>query len=329
VCYDQGGEEPTVTDANLVLGYLNPEFFAGRDVPLNSQKALRAIEDRIARHLRMDPYRAARGVVDISSHNITQLINEISTEQGHDPREFALIAFGGAGPVQAGIVAEALGIRTVIVPLYPGVLSALGMLLVDPRYDFVQSCLVPLDSIDLGKINTIFESMKKRGLESLERAGYREPFQVENFMDMRFYKQNFEVITPVPRAPLSQEDLQRVSQNFHEEYKKLYGHIDYEEPIEIVNLRTSVSHRREREIRLAGGVNRQQDLDRALKGRRRVYFEKMGGFVDCPIYDRDALPREVALPSPAIIEELGATTVVYPDQEGRLDNMGNIIISLS
>ena len=198
VCYGEGGIEPTVTDANLVLGHINPRYFAGRDNPLSLREAYKAIEERIAKPLKMDVYSAARGIVDISSHNITQLINEISTEQGHDPREFALVGFGGAGPVQAGIVAETLGIKTAIIPPYPGVLSALGMLLVDPRYDFVQSCLMPFDGLDLGQINAIFESMKQKGIDALRKAGHEEGFVVENSMDMRFYKQNFETITPVP-----------------------------------------------------------------------------------------------------------------------------------
>ncbi len=328
-CYGQGGKEPTVTDANLVLGYLNASYFAGGDIPLILQDATKAIEENIAKSLDMNLYEAAQGIVDISSHNITQLINEISTEQGYDPREFALVAFGGAGPVQAGIVAEALGIRTIIIPVYPGVLSALGMLLVDPRYDFVQSCLMPLEAIDLQKVNTIFESMKERGINSLKRAGHKKEFRIENFMDVRFYKQNFEVITPIPNLLLEEKHIQTISQNFCNEYEKLYGHIDHSEPIEIVNLRTSVSHPRERQIGRIAPPKKQKDLKAALKGRRKAYFRETEGFVNCPVYDRDSIPNGVDLPSPAIIEELGATTIVYPNQYARLDAMGNITITLS
>lgn len=328
VCYGEGGIEPTVTDANLVLGHINPLSFAGRDTPLSLSEAYEAIEERVAKSLEMDVYSAARGIVDISSHNITQLINEISTEQGHDPREFALVAFGGAGPVQAGIVAETLGIKTVIIPPYPGVLSALGMLLVDPRYDFVQSCLMPFSGLDLQQINAIFESMKKKGIDALREAGHKEGFVVENFMDMRFYKQNFEIIVPVPNESIEEKHVDVISGRFHEEYEKLYGHIDYSEPIEIVNLRTSVRHPLDSRIHLQPPADQKGDLEASLKAIRKVCFQKTGGFVDCPIYDRDAIPVETSIPSPAIIEELGATTVVYPGQKARVDAMGNIIISL-
>ncbi|MHB1006057.1 MAG: hydantoinase/oxoprolinase family protein [Chloroflexota bacterium] len=326
VCYGQGGEQPTVTDANLVLGLLNPDYFLGGEMRLDVAKARQAVQEKVAIPLNLDLRMAAQGIVDIANANMVNLMHEISVAKGYDIRDFALVAFGGAGPVHAGVLAEEMGMPFVVVPRYPGVLSAMGLVLGDIRYDFVQSYVRPASLIEQGVVVGHFVAMENQGRLRLERAGYRGAVEVKRFVDMRYARQNYEIQVPVPPEAFENGDTAALIESFHREYAKLYGYYLSDEPFEIVSLRTSVIGRLPK-ASLVPETSAESSVEAARKGSRTCSFKS--GEVECPVYEREQLPLGASLPSPALIEEVDSTIVIYPGQEATVDEHGNVIIKTS
>ena len=324
VCYGKGNDEPTVTDANLVLGYLNPSHLLGGDLDIDMELAENAVRTKVAEPLGMDLMEAASGIVDLANANMADLIRIVSVEQGHDPREFALVAFGGGGPLHASSLARALNIGQVIVPPAPGVLSALGLLHADPRYDFVQSLLSPFEELDAGSLREILTPLEERGEELLRRSGADGEMQVTRALDMRYRRQHYDVRVSIPDAALD-GDMSSLEEAFTKEYKRLFGYSLSGEELEVVAVHVAVStDAGVPELAPPAGGS----LEEAKIGSRFAYFSSLGDKVECDVFDRAKLSPGSVLPAPCIVEQLDSTIVIGPDDRAQVDESGNIVVVL-
>jgi N-methylhydantoinase A len=322
--YGRGGTEPTVTDANVVLGRLSPRRLLGGRMSMHPARA-HAVMDALASRLGVVTPRAAAGVIEIVNVNMMGAVRVISVEQGEDPRDFTLVAFGGAGPLHAADVARNMGIVNVLVPPRPGLLSAIGLLHADVRGDFSLTRLARAAPENLRALNRGFEELKRRGASWLEGEGEaRASFTW--FADLRYAGQNFELIMELKSGGLDEAALARLVNGFHRRHKDHYGYDMRGQPVEIVNLRLAVTARR-RNPREEGIRMKRGNLRDALAERRRVWFPETG-FITAPIYDRDRLPADCHLTGPAIIEQMDATTVVPPGARLRGDRLGYLRLEL-
>lgn len=326
-CYGLGGEEPTVTDANLVLGRLNPDYFLGGEMPLYPDLARKAIETRVARPLGMSVEEAADGIIRLVNANMVKGISVSSIEKGYDVREFTLIAFGGAGALHAVELAEALGMKKVIIPPYPGTLSALGLLVSDMRHDYVQTVAINERDVKPEDLLSVFLRLEQQGLEQLRAERVPEDrIQVIWSADLRYEGQSYEINTPVSHHNhrLTEQDVRETIRRFHELHRRIYEYSSVDEAVEFVNLRVTAIGRVP-PISLAAGETAGPDPSTALKGYRPVYFSGVG-FVECPIYDRVRLKPGNVVEGPCLVEEIASTTVITPGARGTVDEYGNIVI---
>ncbi len=326
ICYARGGEEPTVTDADLVLGYLNPEYFLGGELRLDVEAARHGINERVAGPLGFDVVQAAWAIHEVVNRNMAEATRAVSVERGLDPRDFALVAFGGAGPVHGARVARALGISRGIFPAAAGVASAIGLLAADVRFDLVRTSIIRLEQATLERINAFYLLLEEQGVNLLKEARAKGEFRLVRSADMRYFGQGYEVNIDVPNGMLAPSQLLQLRARFDQVYAGIYGFNRPEEPVEIVNWRIE-AYLPSRDLRLPRLSRRVSKLNEALKGRRRVYFPETNTYVDCPIYDRYLLSPGVVLQGPAIVEERESTTVLLPGDVGRVDEYGNLIVT--
>ena len=325
--YGRGGKGPTVTDANVVLGRLNPRALLGGRMAMYPERAHLVIADELAPRLDVDVVRAAAGVIEIINVNMMGAVRVISVERGEDPRDFTLVAFGGAGPLHAADIARNMGIRKVLVPPRPGLLSALGLLHADVRGDFSLTRLVTAMPQTLGTINSGFDELQRRGSEWLR--GEAEPNARAKYswlIDMRYLGQNYELSLAVQGGKLDAKSLARLIGRYHRRHHKSYGYEMRGQPVEVVNLRLVVTVERkapplEKHIAVRGTVKN------AVSGRRKVWFPETG-FVTTPIYDRERLPAGCHITGPAIVEQMDTTTVVPPRAKLRSDKLGYLHLEL-
>ncbi|BCV26054.1 hydantoinase/oxoprolinase family protein [Gelria sp. Kuro-4] len=327
-CYGKGGLEPTVTDANLVLGRINPGFFLGGEMHLHPEKAIEAIKQKVANPLGMDVVQAAKGIIDIVNSNMIRALKVVSTSKGYDPRDFALVAFGGAGPMHAGALADELEIGSVVIPYSPGAVAALGLLNSDIRYDYVHTLLSDSADVDLDAVNQSFREMETMGYQQLQRDGIPDSaIAFVRSIDMRYRGQAYEISVPVEvRASLSREDLDLVCRGFNELHTRVYGYCTPGKPVEIVNLRVTA----------IGGIPKpplkeeecvDTSPDKAFAGTREVFFTDR--YVNTPVYRTKLLRAGNVIKGPAILEEYGSTVVVFPGHTATMDQYRNIIIHTS
>jgi N-methylhydantoinase A len=325
VCYGMGGDAPTVTDAHLVLGRVPPALVGG-EIPLDVEAARRAILDRIARPLGLSLEAAASGILQIVDNNMVGAIRLVSVERGHDPRDFALVPFGGAGPLHGGSLAALLGMRTVVVPRHPGVLSTLGLLATDVRNDYARTSLQKPPHHAAAAVAAIYGDLEGEATAWLAAEGVPpDQRRLQRLADLRYRHQGFEITVPWNEPDLSVDALVR---RFHERHRRLYTYALEDAPVEIVTLRVSATGGLRR-FTLPRLPARRGSAAQARTGRRRVYFEEAGGWVECETYDRDGLPAGAILAGPAIVEQLDATTVVLPGQRATVDRVGNLIVRLA
>ena len=321
-CYGFGGEAPTVTDANVVLSRIGPRALLAGGLALHPDRARRALAS-LAEEMGVGGAAAmARGVVEVAVMRMVSSIREISIERGFDPREHALLAYGGAGPLHAALVAEELGVPSVVVPRLPGNFSAVGLLMADAVQESVGTHFTPLADADARALERAFERLAAPCERRLRAAGLDE-IQTLRFADVRYVGQAFELTIP---AREDADWLDALAEDFHARYERRYGHSHPGEPIEIVSLRTRASGVADklewtRAKAPAGG------LEGALAERRGVVFGE--GAVDCPVYRRDALPIDLDMPGPAVIEEYGAVTLVPPGWTARRGALGHLHLRAS
>ncbi|HEV2008823.1 MAG TPA: hydantoinase/oxoprolinase family protein [Burkholderiales bacterium] len=325
--YGRGGTRPTVTDANVVLGRLNPKSLLGGRMAIYADRAREVLEDELVPALKVDLTRAAAGVVEIINVNMMGAVRVISVEQGVDPRDFTLVAFGGAGPLHAADIARTMGIRSVLVPPRPGLLSALGLLHADVRGDFSLTRLLVAAAANVKALNAGFEELRGRGGEWL--AGEMEKDAHAKFawlMDMRYLGQNYELSLAVKDGKLDAKSLARLIAGYHKRHHAIYGYDMPAQTVEVVNLRLSVTVERRAPTHEKHKPARTATQDAALE-KRKVWFPE-SGFISTPVYDRDRLPVNARISGPAIIEQMDTTTVVPPRAKMRNDKLGYLHIEV-
>ena len=326
VCYGKGGTGPTTTDANLVLGRLNPHYFLGGNMELDVEGARFAIKEKCAAPLGMDVIEVALGIVEIANTAMVNALRRISVQRGTDPRDFMLVAFGGAGPVHANRLAAELEIPATLIPMSPGTTSAMGLLVTDLKHDYSTTLIERADRLDSKTAEKVYRRLEAQGKAALAR----ERVQSESMMffhqaDLRYVGQSYELTIPLPGGRLGSTELAGILARFHREHERAYGFHAPDEPVEFVALRLSaIGSIAKPQIKEIGQES--SDAASAQKASRPVYFAEEGGFADCPIYDRYSLGVGCVVKGPAIIEEVDATTVIHPHYRTEVDRYGNLFL---
>jgi len=324
-CYPHGGSLPTVTDADLMLGWLNPGFFVGGKFGLDPAAAATAITKHVAEPLKLDPIEAASGIIKIVSSGMVEALRLVTVSRGEDPREYILVAFGGAGPVHAGLLAEELKIPRVLVPASPGVHSAVGLLVSDLKRDYVQTHFAELEDVEVREMQRRFEAMEAVAQQEFESLGIAPDRIVhERAIDLRYSIQKYELPVPVTRGEFREDAKREWRTRFDEIHEKHFGSRAEDQKVELVNYRltTKVLVPKPAVRELPTGS---ENSDQAITARRRAYFD---GWYDCPIYDRGRLVGGNRVKGPAIIEQMDSTTVIFPGQSAHIDRFGNIVIEI-
>ncbi|WP_339949077.1 hydantoinase/oxoprolinase family protein [uncultured Albimonas sp.] len=317
VAYGRGGTKPTVTDANVILGYLNPVSLLDGELKIDRAGALRAMETEVGAALGLSAHEAAQRVVEVVNANMTQALRIVSVERGLDPTEFTLMAFGGAGAIHAIFLAEELGVPSVVVPPAPGVFSALGLVTTNLKRDWSKTVYADLAGLTPAALMAEYAVMEADGLKMLEAANVPEPRRkLVRQADVRYRRQAYELTVNVPEGPLDDAAMAAIATAFHEKHRQTYGHANEAEPVQLVNIRLSA-------LGLLPSLRLSMDIDPAAARRetRPVWFPE-GGEVDCPVIWRDGLAAEAEFPGPAIVESLDATTVVPPGWTVKVDADG-------
>lgn len=329
VCYDQGGVEPTVTDADLLLGYLDPNFFLGGRMRLNRDAAANAIRESIAEPLGLDDVQAAWGIHQVVNENMANAARIHAVERGKDPKSYPLFAFGGAGPAHAYRVAQILGLDTLIVPPGAGAASALGFLVAPLAFDFVRSAYYRLDQVDWAAVNRLYREMEAEGRALLESSGVApDEISLSRTAEMRYLGQGHEIVVPIPLGELSSERLPDIVMSFEAEYRRLYNRLCLEVPIESLNWRV-VTSGPQPSLRTAWGSAQAAEPALSLKGHRPVYLPEERRHVSCPVYDRYHLSPGAAFSGPAIVEERESTIVIGPEGFVSVDRHFNLVVNIT
>ena len=324
-CYGLGGTEPTVTDANVVLGLQNRQYLLGGRMPIQAGLAETAVTRKVGEPLGMDLITAAQGMLRVVNSNIIRAIRVISVEQGYDPRRFTLVAFGGGGPLHAAQLARDLGMPTVLVPESPGVLCALGLLVADLRVDFGRTFVAPCAHPDLGRLNAAYGELEAQVNAWLEREqAVPQDTVVQRSADMHFIGQDYELPVEVPAGELTQASMDLLMQRFHATHEEVHGYAPPDQPISIMALRITARSAVSRP-RFKRSEPGDPSPKPAFAGMRQVYFED-GGMVECPLYDRARLSPGNKLEGPAIVEQMDSTTVILAGQRAEIDPYRNILI---
>jgi N-methylhydantoinase A len=321
ICYRGGGAEPTITDANVVLGRIDPDNFLGGTMKLDADGARRGIEAKVAKPLKLDTIKAAQAIVEIAIVKMSLAVREVSVAKGYDPRDFALVASGGAGPLHVCAIARELYIPTVIVPLFPSHFSALGMLLADERHDFIRTVYSDLANVDFASLVAIHGEMVAAAKAAL-RHGTDAQYQVQ--LDLRYVGQEFTLSVPVKLAQLKRGDRTVIRAAFDELYERRYAHHSPEEPVEMVNIRLNAIGKRPTltfpNLAAAGTT--------LATGERPVYFTDAGKPLTAKVYRRDTLGAGAEIAGPALIQEHGTTTVLFEHDNCRVADSGELIIAV-
>ncbi len=329
VSYGKGGTQPTVTDANLVLGYLNAESKLAGRVALDKAGAERAIE-AMGQRLGLSTLETAEGIIRIINAKMEEGIRAVSTEQGYDLRDFVLVAFGGAGPVPAGRLAADLKMPRVIVPPAPGVTSALGLLMADPRRDYVRSRLRLVSELGAEELSTLMQDLRQQAEREFTAEGYSlDQLRFEFTVDIRYLGQGYELTIPIgSSSDVTQQEVNAIRTRFDATHEQMFGHAAPDEDAEAVNYRLRASA-----VVPKATLKKQPAAtnlaDAARVGERAVCFDNAAGLEPCPVYDRDLLQPGHRFDGPAIVDQLDSTTVVYPGQRARVDDYLNIIIDIA
>ena len=325
-CYGRVGRRPTVTDANLLLGYLSPDYFLGGRMRLDRAAAEAVIGEQVGRPLGLPLDQAAWGVHQVANATVERAIRAISVERGHDPRSLTLVAFGGAGPLHAGRLGRSLGVRRAILPAAAGVTSAIGLLVADVRFDLARTRIESLSGLDRATLDAVFVELEAQAGALLDATGIEGGRHVSRAADMRYAGQGHELEVDLPPTPWDDEIHARIRAAHDGRYAAVYGYPEPGGDVELVTwkvraLCTPPLVELPRRESLTGG-------QAAPKARRRAHFPEAGGWIDSPVYDRDALRPGMELAGPAIVEERESTTVLLPDDVATVDAYGTLIVTL-
>lgn len=321
ICYGQGGARPTVTDVNVILGRLNPDYFLGGEMDLAVDRALELFQSTIAEPIGQPVEDAALSVLEVATARLVRQIRRVTVERGYDPGAFALTAFGGAGPMQAPLVAGEMDIGTVIVPRDPGVFSARGLLIADVRSDVSHHYRAA--TIDPERLRDQYETLEGEITEQYHDQGFAvDDLELNRAADIRYQGQAYELTVPVPGGGIDADAVDEIASVFHQTHEQRYGYSRADEPIEIVTLRVEG---RIRTPTIEDGIE-PTDED-PYRGEREVYFPE-GGHASTEIYERTALDPGMVIEGPAVLEEVVSTTLVPPETRAEVTEYGNVVISL-
>jgi N-methylhydantoinase A len=330
VCYNQGGREPTVTDANVLLGYLNPDYFLGGRKKLSLPMAEEAIKDTIANPLNLDTLDAAHGIFSITNQNMVAGIEEISIARGIDPRHYLLVAAGGAGPIHAGRLAQTLGMKSVLIPRSAGTFCALGLANSDIKRSSAWSFITRSDEGDLHRVNQMFEEREAKIIRELEGDGIaRDNIRLERWVEARYPLQIWvEVRNPLPSGTLSEKDILQMVNSFHKKYESIYTYCMPDSPVEFVTWGVTGVGLIPR-VTLREQPSRGENPSVAKKGERMVYFYEEKSRVKTTIYDGATLTNGMKIGGPGIIEDPFTTIVIFPQSQVTVSEYGNYSMTIS
>src|SRR5262252_9404765 len=321
ICYRGGGTEPTITDANVVLGRLDPDNFLGGQMKLDADSARHGIKEKIADPLELDTIAAAQAIVEIANSKMSLAVREVSVAKGYDPRDFALVASGGAGPLHLVAIARELYIPKVVVPLFPSHFSALGMLLADERHDFIRTIYSDLARTDLGKLVAVHDEMIAEASATLRHAAHA---QRQIHLDLRYVGQEFTLQVPVSVEAIASGDRAGIRAAFDALYEHRYVHHSPDEPVEMVNIRLALIGKRPKPVfpclAASGGAKPARE--------RAVYFADARKPSPCPVYQRETLGAGIKIAGPALIQEHGTTTVLFAQDALTVAPSGELIITV-
>ena len=323
--YGLGNENPVVTDANLVLGRINPHYVLGGRLKIDAELSKKAVKKKIADPMGIGTEEAALGIVKVVNSNMARAIRVITVEKGHNPSDFTLVAYGGAGPLHAVHLAQEMGIRTVLIPPAPGALCALGLLTADIKKSYVRTAIASYDEMTPEQINAVMSSLRDEGsawLDSEKVPSERRKFH--GIAEMRYVGQNYELQVEIPTENITASDIEKMKQDFFVAHEKNYGYSNPNAPVQFVNFRCEATGI-VKKPNLAELETTLDDPSKAEIGRRVVHFEESGA-VDCPVYDRAKFGRAERVNGPCIIEQMDSTTVVPPNTWFSIDKFGNLII---
>jgi N-methylhydantoinase A len=329
-CYALGGVEPTVTDANLILGRLHPDRFLGGEMRLDPAAADAAVRAKVAGPLGLDVTAAADGILRIAATSMSYAVKGVTTERGLDVGGFTLVAYGGAGPLHAVDVARELGMGRVIVPRAPGVFSSIGMLFADLRYDFVRTWFVRLDAAPFAELERIYAELEGQGRRAIAGASVApRAVGVKRAADMRYVGQEHAVTVDLPLELFAAADRAGIKRHFDAMHERRYGTCAPAESAEIVSLRSTVTGVLEKPPPTTIKAGDARPVPAASRGARAVYFGEAGGFVETPTYARAELLAGNRIQGPALVEEHASTTVLGPGDTLEVDTLGNLVITVA
>jgi N-methylhydantoinase A len=324
VCYGRGGTEPTVTDCNLILGYLGQKSLLAGDMAMDHAAAEAAIVKRLAAPLGVDARTAAAAVIDVVNHAMAEALKIVSVQRGHDPRDVSLAAFGGAGPLHAAALAEELGIASVVCPPIPGAFSALGLVGTDLRRDYVRTVYTTAATADPSVLEAAFHAMEAEGSKMLERAGIKaDRRRFDRSVDARYAGQSYELNVPVASSAIDAAAIGKIAEAFHLRHAQTYGHDNRAEPVQFVSLRLAAIGT------IPPLTVRQQPADRgtsSAKPRRDVWFRGTGT-IAAEVHDRARMAERTVVHGPAVIESLESTILIPPGWQARMDGDGFILMA--
>ncbi len=328
ICYDRGGEQPTCTDANLMLGYLNPDYFAGGKIPLNKSKSDQIISDGVASTLGLSPLDSVVGMYRIINSNMAQGVRQVSIEKGYDPREFLIIVAGGAGAIHAGEICKELEIPLFIVPNVASIFCAAGMLLGDLKHDYIRSYITGLSDIDKDYFLDLYDQMKLVGVKTLIHEGVSEDkTELYPILDLRYVGQYHEVQLAAGCEDVTGFNLDRIAEQFHKEHNRLFGYSleDDGTEIELINVRLRVLGTMEKP-KFLSGTTKSKPLESALKERRQVYIPESNAMAEVPVYDGDLPMSGNTIVGPAMIEKVNTSIFIGESYSCLVDEYESYIV---
>jgi N-methylhydantoinase A len=329
VCYGQGGTEPTITDANLILGRLGADRFLSGEMKLDLAGAERAMDSKVAEPLGLTRTEAADGILRIATTKMSHMVRWVTTERGLDAADFSLVAYGGAGPLHAAMVARELRIAKVIIPRAPGHFSAYGMLVADLRRDFVNTWFMPLAEASFPAMETVYAGMERRGRDAVKESRITvSDVAVQRAADMRYVGQEHAVTVELPVELFQNEDRDGIKQRFDAVHATRYGYSAPAEKAEIVSLRSAITGLLRKPAFEPIAPGEATPPSQAFRGTRGVYFTQSGRHLDTPTYDRANLAAGNRIEGPALIEEHASTTVVHPGDVVTVDAFGDLVIDI-
>jgi len=324
VCYGQGGTEVTVTDANLILGRLNAENFLGGSMEIDYDAAYEAMS-KLGEKLGMTLEEAAISVIQIANNNMADALRMVLIEQGHDPRDFAMLIFGGAGPVHASDLIDSADIKKAIIPKFPGQFSAVGFMYSDARVDLERTVQMTSQLFDVKRANEAFQELKDKGIGNLSSQGYKDNYEIITSIEMRYLGQNYELDVPFDYEEINDENVLEIWNRFHKMHEERFGFKIDREVMEVVTFKVTIIHKTKKPS--LKKIDKANEYEVKQKGERSVQFEKET--VKTPTFDRASLLAGHKIQGPAIIEESSSSTVVTPGYDIEVDEFGNLHIEKS